>query len=69
MAPKIATLGEALCAELAHEWPLSGMLAEVISQVTAFLEYIVATRQLALKIELNALVLSILNLDSLVPLI
>lgn len=50
MAPKVATLRESLLAEITGEGSLACVLAEVVPQVTALLEYTLAVEVLTAEI-------------------
>ena len=67
MPAEIPTLGEVLLANLAFERTLPCVFSEVVPQIAALLKDAFALWELALKVELNALRLSIPNFDSLVP--
>ena len=68
MPAQIAALSEGLLAERAFERSQACVLAEVISQITAFLEHTSAVRVLALEVELHPLSLRVLYPNCLVPL-
>ena len=68
MTAKIPTLSERLIADLTAEWPLSRVLAEVVTQVAALGEGCVAVLELAAEVELHALCGLIAHLDNFVPL-
>ena len=68
VSTKITALGESLVAEGASEWSLAGVLSEVVSQITAFLENTVTSGILAFEEQLNALCVLVLHFNCLMPL-
>lgn len=68
MAAEIAALSEGLVANVARERPLACVLAEVVPQVTAFLESALASCVFAAEIKFDALACVVLDLNCLVPL-
>jgi len=65
---EIAALGEGLLAHGAGEGPLSGVLAEVVSQIATLLEDASAASVPALEVQLNSLRHLMFHLDGFVPL-
>jgi len=68
MSAKITTLCEELFADVTLIRSLHGMFAEMISQVAALPKNRFASFELATKVELGSLGLSVPDLDRLVPL-
>jgi hypothetical protein len=69
MPAKVSTLSKSFLAEWALERPQSSVLTEMISKVTAFLEYTSTMRIFALKVKLNPLSFWILDSNCLMPLL
>jgi hypothetical protein len=67
MTPKVTALCEILHTDGALEWPFACVFAEVISQITAFLEDALAVPEAALEKELNALCSWVSNLHRFMP--
>lgn len=69
VAPQVATLREGLVALRAVEGSLTCVLAEVVTQIAAFLEHTFAATVPALEIEFDALRHLMFDLDGLMPLL